>query len=440
MPGSENHHQTLLDNLRPSPAIEELWAGTTTPEDDEALEENIKQVGPIYSILADERGDIIDGHRCWRAYKKLGIKHCFVTVVKIKSEDKLELAVRLNANRRHLTMDQKKEIVRKLLRGNPAYSANDLGRIVGMDKNTAQRVKDEMIEAEEIDKVAVVGRDGKKYPIKGGATGPLKDSKRIMKELAQVKALPGVVTAKRVRSQIAKEKREKAAKKGARLSDPAGFKLLHCDFRNLPNEVPEIERRAALVIADQPYEHAFLPSMKDVAEMAKQMLMPGGWLIDYTGTNNLDQVMAYLSAQLRYVWTFCLPFKVGGSFASYGLQGEYGSLRVFQLWRPVLLYHNGTPEEVRSEVKVADRRPARGPQKDWHPHQQCIEDMEHFIRKFTKPNDLVVDFFGGGFTGAAAVKSVGGGRSYVGCDIVLERVLAGRARLDETPGPGRTKC
>ncbi len=430
MPSSKpDNHQpgrhTLLDNLRPSPEIEELWAGTITPDDDEALEANIKQVGPIYPIIADERGDIIDGHRTWRAYQKFGHTHCFVTFLKMKSEEKYELAVRLNANRRHLTTTKKKEIVRSLLKRNPAYSANHLGQIVGIDHKTAQAVKDEMIRQREIPNVVVVDTLNRKRPLKGVMT-PLRDTKRALKELHNVKDLPGVVTPKNVRSRIAKEKREKAAKEGMHLSDPPNFKLIPCDFRNLLVEAPEIKQRAALVFADVPYERDFLPHIREVAEMAKKVLTPGGWLIAYSGTNALDQVMAELSSQLRYVWTVCLPFKVGGNY------GTYGGLRIFQLWRPVLLYHNGTAEEVRTEIKIADRRPSQEPQKDWHPHQQVIEDMEHFVSKFTQPGDLVVDFFGGGFTAACAVKKVGGGRSYVGCDIDPQLVLAGRTRLEST--------
>jgi hypothetical protein len=57
--------KTLLSNLRPSPDIEALWAGTTSAEEDAALEASLTATGPVFPITADERGNILDGHRCY---------------------------------------------------------------------------------------------------------------------------------------------------------------------------------------------------------------------------------------------------------------------------------------------------------------------------------------------------------------------------------------
>jgi ParB-like chromosome segregation protein Spo0J len=90
--------KTLLSNLRPSPEIEALWAGTTTAEEDAALEAFVTATGPVLPIIADEQGNIIDGHRCYRIYKKHNIKEVFVTILKdMTTEEKRHLAVSLNA-------------------------------------------------------------------------------------------------------------------------------------------------------------------------------------------------------------------------------------------------------------------------------------------------------------------------------------------------------
>ena len=90
--------KTLLSSLRPSPEIEALWAGTTTAEEDAALEASVTATGPVHAITADEQGNIIDGHRCYRIYKKHNIKEVFVTILKdMTTEEKRHLAVSLNA-------------------------------------------------------------------------------------------------------------------------------------------------------------------------------------------------------------------------------------------------------------------------------------------------------------------------------------------------------
>jgi hypothetical protein len=91
-----------------------------------------------------------------------------------------------------------------------------------------------------------------------------------------VKNLPGVVTHRKVRNQIAKERREEAAKKGAELTDPAHTRLVHCDFRDLQAREPGIEGAAGLVLTDYPYEEAFMPLLPDLTTFAKRVLMPGG--------------------------------------------------------------------------------------------------------------------------------------------------------------------
>jgi ParB-like chromosome segregation protein Spo0J len=304
--------KTLLDNLRPSPQIEALWAGTTTAEEDAALEAFVTATGPVLPIIADEQGNIIDGHRCYRIYQKLNIKEVFVTILKdLTDEQKRHLAVSLNVHRRHLTVDQKKEIARRLLKENPRLSARYLGRLVGVAHRTAQDVKTAMIAGGEIPHLdEIEGQDGKTYKAKG-ATTTLLDFKMTVSHLAKVKDLPGVVTHRKVRNQIAKERRQEAARKGSEMADPANIRLLHCDFRDLLAREPGIERAAGLVLTDYPYEEPFMPLLPDLAAFAKRLLMPGGWFVTFAGQGQLARVIAALSAELRYVWTISVTLRAG---------------------------------------------------------------------------------------------------------------------------------
>ncbi len=397
----------------------------TTAEEDAALEKAILETGPVMPITADDQGDIIDGHRCYRVYKKHKIKEVFVTVLKgLTPERKRLLAVGLNANRRHLTLDKKKALIRQFLAENPKLSARYLGRLVGVDHHTAQDVKNAMIAGGEIPRLdEIEGHDGKVYKAKGAVT-PLRDIKRTLKELSEVSELPGVATPKKVRWQKAKEKRAEAAQKGAGMMDPANTHLIHCDFRDLLTREPWIEKAAGLVQIDPPYEAAWSPYWKEIAVFAKRVLVPGGWLVTYAPNDHLDQVIAALSSELRYVRTLSIPFRVGGNYS------RYGGLNFYGMWRPVLVYHNGSPDNSRIATNICDRFAMRNAEKDWHPHQQNVEDMTLLVKTFSLDGDLIVDFCGGGFTTAAACMMAGGGRRFVGCDILKEWVDVGRYRLN----------
>jgi site-specific DNA-methyltransferase (adenine-specific) len=179
-----------------------------------------------------------------------------------------------------------------------------------------------------------------------------------------------------------------------------------------------------------------LPYWKDLAVFAKRVLVPGGWLVTYAPNNHLDQVIVALSSELRYVRTLCIPFRVGGNF------GFYGDLRFYGMWRPVLVFHNGTPENTRIHTNIMDRLAFTRNEKDWHPHQQTTEDMTLLVKTFSLDGDLIVDFCGGGFTTAAACMKAGGGRRFIGCDLLKECIDVGRYRLNllaselPLPAPG----
>ena len=138
----------------------------------------------------------------------------------------------------------------------------------------------------------------------------------------------------------------------------------------------------------------------------------------------MDQVIAALSSELRYVRTLNIPFRVGGNYS------RYGGLNFYGMWRPVLVYHNGSPDNSRIATNICDRFAMRNAEKDWHPHQQNVEDMTLLVKTFSLDGDLIVDFCGGGFTTAAACMMAGGGRRFVGCDILKEWVDVGRYRLN----------
>ena len=68
-------------------------------------------------------------------------------------------------------------------------------------------------------------------------------------------------------------------------------------------------------------------------------------------------------------------------------------------------------------------------EKDWHPMQQPLEEVEMIVRYFSQPGDLVVDPCGGGFTTAIACLKLA--RRCISCDSDKQCVQNGKARLVE---------
>jgi hypothetical protein len=177
-------------------------------------------------------------------------------------------------------------------------------------------------------------------------------------------------------------------------------------------------------LTDYPYEEAFMPLLPELAAFAKRVLVPGGWFVTFAGQGQLARVIAALTAELRYVWTISLPFAQGGNYAC------YGNLNIYQLWRPILVFHNGSPDNCRIATNTGDRFALSKPEKEWHPWQQNLADTLRLVQTFSLDGDLVVDPLGGGFTTGAAVIQAGRGRRFVGCDIVKDCVDIGRYRLN----------
>jgi len=68
-------------------------------------------------------------------------------------------------------------------------------------------------------------------------------------------------------------------------------------------------------------------------------------------------------------------------------------------------------------------------EKDWHPMQQPLKAVKHYVEMFTEPHDLVIDTHGGGFTTAVACLLTK--RKYVGCDVDAKAIENGELRLRE---------
>ncbi len=101
-----------------------------------------------------------------------------------------------------------------------------------------------------------------------------------------------------------------------------------------------------------------------------------------------------------------------------------GGGTILSKWKPILVYSKGT---YSREGHLHDVSQVKTKEKQWHPWQQPLEEVEKLIEDFSKPGDLVIDPCGGGFTTAVACQNLN--RRCISCDVDQTCVTKGQIRL-----------
>ena|SRR5699024_6529642 len=123
------------------------------PDEYAELEQSIRENGVQVPITVGPDGRIIDGHHRDEIARNLDL-HC-PRVTAQGDEAKLRgLAFSLNLHRRHLSREQKRQIVAKSITADPQLSDREHGRRTGVSKNTAAAVRDELTESGQVDHFA----------------------------------------------------------------------------------------------------------------------------------------------------------------------------------------------------------------------------------------------------------------------------------------------
>lgn len=161
------------------------------------------------------------------------------------------------------------------------------------------------------------------------------------------------------------------------------------------------------IITDPPYPPEFLRTFSDLANLAARTLKPSGWCVVMTGTLYLPEVIAALCSKLTYRWQYIVTTP-GGSNA------RIASLKVFQSYKPVLLFQKLPLTKIREWWPDIIAAKASEQDKSLHPWQQSEPVFAELINRFSLPGGLIVDpFAGSGTTGRAAIAN---GRHFWGCD------------------------
>lgn len=391
-----------------------------TAEDDEALRASLKVHGPQVPVLVDESGRILDGRRRQRLCAELAIPCPRITVKGLSLERKRQLIYELNLCRQHFTNEQKRQVAKAFLKACPFWSDRRIGRMAGIDHKTVAKVRRRLSAVGEVPQVqARIGEDDKQYKVKRViSTTPVEHQKA----LGAVNALPehcngkvvDAVTAER-RANRSRKAQKRNAKENITPPDDS-IHILHSRFQELEIEPATVNA----IITEIPYGKAFLEQLPELADFAERVLVEGGLFVSHVGVGYLDQVLRILSAKLNFGWMIS-TFWDGGGMPVWWTPAR-------NRWLPVVVYVKGDwPKDFGvfpDTIHVGDR------EKDWHPWQRTLGEVEKLVQYFTQPGDLVVEPCGGGFTTAVACRNLN--RRCIACDCDPDAVAKGRQRLAES--------
>jgi ParB-like chromosome segregation protein Spo0J len=139
-------------------------ANLLPPMGDDEFHELVTDIGKngLLTPIALYEGQILDGRNRYRACLEAGIKPEFVTY---KGSDPPAFVVSTNIHRRHLTADQRSELIENLLRADPARSNVEISRLAKSSDKTVASKRAKLEGTSEIPRLTkTIGADGKARP------------------------------------------------------------------------------------------------------------------------------------------------------------------------------------------------------------------------------------------------------------------------------------
>lgn len=132
------------------------------PATEAALRESIRRWGVIVPVVRDQDGRLVDGHQRTRIARELGLAVPTREVEVANREEADALGVSLNIDRRHLTVEQRKEIAAGL-RAN-GHSTRAIAGALGVSQTQVVRDLATGEPGGSPPPKKTTGRDGKQYP------------------------------------------------------------------------------------------------------------------------------------------------------------------------------------------------------------------------------------------------------------------------------------
>lgn len=390
---------------------------------EDALRASIKRFGVLVPVVKDQHGNLIDGHHRSRIADEEGVDYR-VDMVHVKDADeRREVALTLNADRRQLDPAQRREIVAELRSQGHSYRA--IGGALGVGTATVHRdvrssgVSDETPEQP----VRVAGLDGKTYaPTRESrpavvAAKNRREAERAQSALADIEELPAGRTLDVKRAErIARER--KAEQRRQEYTEPVtradSVEIRHGDFRE---SLTDMHGQVDAIITDPPYPREFVDLFDALGQVAAALLKPDGVLAVMVGQSHLRDYLRHLDEHMAYRWV--------GAYLVQGARNRVHRAKVGTGWKPILLYQRHDAADV--PFLLDDLFGSTGDDKRHHHWGQSESGIASLVERLTKPGALVVDPFLGGGTTAVVCRDLG--RRFIGCDIDADAVATSRERV-----------
>ena len=130
------------------------------------LVKDIRRNGLKQNIIVHE-GKILDGRNRYRACLEAGVDPHDLHLAPYRGDDPIAFVISMNVHRRHLTLEQKRELVANLLKADPGRSNNATAKIAKVSDHTVAKVRTKLESTSHIAKLTkTTGADGKARPAK----------------------------------------------------------------------------------------------------------------------------------------------------------------------------------------------------------------------------------------------------------------------------------
>jgi ParB-like chromosome segregation protein Spo0J len=411
--------------LTPSPVLPQL-----PPDEFRILRDSIAEIGVQVPLLLTADHVLVDGHERWRAVQELGITKFPMRVLGCLTEaERVRLAIKLNIERRHLSVAQRRELAARLLIEDPCQTDRKVAAAVGCDHKTVGKLRSLLAATGEIpSSEETVGRNGKRYrritSIGVETTAAAREAADILRRLGE-DAPEGGTPLRVLRKLDVRKRREEELNESPPVT-PDEIKISTCDFRKLKVRPASVD----FVLTDPPWLKTESGFLEALAAKIEQILRPGGLAAIYCGHFNLKTYLDVLSERLTYRWMIA-AINADGSGAI------RSNCTILTSWRPILLFQKGGRFKVPSVVKDVIMTETR--EKDLLDWQQPLEESVYLVGHLCPPKGLVCDPCVGSGTVPTATVLAKGGRRFVGCEIDPTRADMARRRVREAlDGRGET--
>ena len=361
-----------------------------TDEEFAALKADIAARGVMVPVELDETGAVLDGHHRVRACAELGITE-YPRIIRpgMSEDEKREHVLALNLDRRHLTREQRRELVGRLRAQGWSYRriADRLHVVPSTAHEDAKAgVRNPTPEAES--PLTVTGSDGKHYPAKRPSVvvETPKQAARAL-ELLDGGAEPAKPMAtvadlsQAARRQAAAEREEEVKANAGQFTPTELLQLHHGDFQTVTADMPP--ESVDLIFTDPPYGREWLSLWDDLGLAAARLLKHDGLLVAFTGKLHFPYCMDALAANLTYHWLCSVGYEGAG-------RTVFG-VRFWGQWRPLLVFRKGEVRKHRYAFDFQHQPVSAAADQSLHPWAQSDFAASYYIGALSEPGDTVLD-------------------------------------------------